>query len=494
MRHANAAYIAFLFGTAPLLAQTGRPPADDRTARLERAIEAQQQRLADLQHALAASASQDVDATRNEALKAQIRGVLGAREFRERLVASTAQAGYDGGFYVRSADEKFEMKFKGLMQIRWDYYEARATNRYRNPGAQRDDRTGFEMARIRFDVEGRVFSKDLTYRIEFRSDAGTRYDTAIQYAYLNYRFREEFQVRAGVFRLASTRAQVNAAGRQQFIDRPPVDAVFGLGVGQGVRFWGRLFDRRVEYFFDVANSLNNEDDRVIAPDPSELDPNPALLFRLVWHVIGDDPARDFRNSADLPRHRSPALDLGFHYAFNEDDGDAGSTRTVFPLVRGGGQGGLGVTTTQGLQINQFGWDAAFKYLGFSLTGEYVVRLVDVRRGDSRPFAPRYLLTGDGATVADQGAYVQAGYLLPLPGLEDRLEAVARVGGVSTLGGGQEGTWEYAGGLNYYLAGDAAKLQFDVTKISEAPRSSSPTGLANANDDALLFRVQLQLAF
>jgi hypothetical protein len=90
--------------------------------------------------------------------------------------------------------------------------------------------------------------------------------------------------------------------------------------------------------------------------------------------------------------------------------------------------------------------------------------------------------------------VQVGYFLPIPGLEDRLEAVARVGGISALANSQEGTWTYAGGLNYYIDGHRVKLSTDVTKVSEVPISNSEKSLANVNDDALVFRVQLQVAF
>jgi hypothetical protein len=90
--------------------------------------------------------------------------------------------------------------------------------------------------------------------------------------------------------------------------------------------------------------------------------------------------------------------------------------------------------------------------------------------------------------------MQLGYLLPIPGLEDKIEAVARVGGISTLANGQEGTWEYGAGFNYYIEGNDVKLQTDVVKVSEAPISSGYSSLANVNDDVLVFRVQLQVAF
>ena len=102
--------------------------------------------------------------------------------------------------------------------------------------------------------------------------------------------------------------------------------------------------------------------------------------------------------------------------------------------------------------------------------------------------------GSRSTVAQQGGYIQAGYLLPIPGFERKLEVVGRIGGISAVSGGQEGTWDYGGGLNYYIEGNRVKLQADVTQMTEAPFSSPNYGVANVNDNVLLFRVQLQVAF
>ncbi|RMF81560.1 MAG: hypothetical protein D6744_07020 [Planctomycetota bacterium] len=187
--------------------------------------------------------------------------------------------------------------------------------------------------------------------------------------------------------------------------------------------------------------------------------------------------------------------MGFHYAFNEDDGDRRTTRIPFQFPRRpSGVGGFGLTTTNGLQLHQFGVEAALKYMGFSATGEYVVRILDVRGASGAPFSHLFLVTGEDSTVAQHGAYVQVGYFLPIPGLERQVELVGRVGGISVNTEGSEGTWEYGGGLNYYIHGNNVKLQTDVVKVSEVPITSGSHSLANVNDDALVFRVQLQTSF
>ena len=491
-----------LFGIAPAWAgdpsASGAQPGDMDMARLESLLHAQQAQIEVLQSRLAAAEVQDEDAGRVEAMKQQIREVLSEQEFRESLMPSMMQAGYDDGFFIKSSDDNFLMKLNGLLQFRWSHYGTRADNRYLNPFLQRNDRTGFDLTRLRLKFSGHAYTPDLTYKIELEADGPDGYDAVLRQAWVDYAFCEAFHVRSGLFRAASTRSNLRDDGALQFVDRPVFDAVYGAGFSVGVRFWGQLFDKRLEYYLDVMNSLGSGEDfatgRTITPDPAELDGNPALLFRAVWHALGDDPTSDFVDEADLACHESPALDFGFHYAFNEDESDALTTRIPFPINRRFLQGGFGLTNTNGLQINEFGFDAAFKYMGFSATSEYVVRIVDPRRAGRRPFAPWWLLTRQGDTTAQHGAYAQLGYLLPIPGLENKIEAVARVGGVSTLANGRECTWEYGAGLNYYIDGNNVKLQTDVIKVTEAPTTSQYTGLANVNDDVLLWRVQLQVAF
>jgi len=474
---------------------TSTSTQDDKIARLEALIQAQQQKIDALQQQVTSANSQDMEAARLQAMREQIREVLSEREFRESLMPSVLLAGYDEGFYIRSSDDLFSLKINGYMQFRWTHYGTRSRNRYLLPRLERDDRTGFDMQRLRLALNGHAWSEDLTYHLTLRAEAPDGYDMVVHYAWANYRFADEFQVTAGIFQLASLRAELLADQYGlQFVDRGLVHSVFGLGIGTGVRFWGQLFEKQVDWYVDVVNSLNGQGNRTITTDPAEHDNHPAILARLVWHVMGDDPTTWAREN-DLPISETPAWDLGFSYAFNDDKSDLRTTRLPFPATRGFfGRGGYGLTNTNGTQIHQFSVDTAFKYMGFSAIGEYVFRTVDPRRAGRLPFTPYWLLTGQADTTVYHGAYAQLGYFLPIPGMENQVEAVARVGGISTMGNGTEGSWEYGAGLNYYLKGNAVKIQTDVIKIYEAPISSSYSSLANVNDDALVWRVQLQVAF
>ena len=467
--------------------------AADRLAELEARLRAQQQRIVVLERQLAATRAQEVETRRSEALRQQMREILSQREFRESLMPATLSAGYDRGFYIRSSDDRFYMRINGRLQFRFTHYAVGKRNRYLRPRLQRDDRTGFDIQRMRLGFRGHMYDPRLTYRFELTGDGGN--DVRLRYAWANYRFSDAFQVMAGLFKIASTRGQMTSSSALQFVDRTMTDAVFQLGLGVGVRLWGSLFQRRVDWYLDVVNSFNGTANRTITPDPAELDGDPGIVFHIVWHAVAETPGKDFKSQGDLAFHEKPVLDLGFHYAFNNDERDRRTSRIPFRWPRRPpGVGAFGLTTSNGLQLHQFGLEAAFKYRGFSATGEYLLRILDVRRASRRPFTPLFLLTGERSTVAQQGGYLQLGYFLPIPGYEKKVELVARVGGISTLFGQVEGTWTYAAGLNYYIHGDKVKLQTDVTKVTEVPITDNYTSLANVNDDALIWRVQPQVAF
>jgi hypothetical protein len=499
----SAVAIGLLSGLA--LADDGTSAGQNASvARLEALLEAQQKKIDALEQQVVAAQQSNLDAARVDQMKQQIREVLSEREFRESLMPTTVQAGYDKGFFIKSSDDKFKIVFNGVMQFRWTYYQTQPYNHYLMPGYKRFDRTGFDWNRFRFITRGYVYTPDLTYHMELEMGSANQQFAKLLYGWMNYRFMEELQLKAGVFRLASTRADSSSTSYMQFPEYPMVNGVFGLVRGTGIRLWGKLFNDQGEYFLDVVNSLVRADSQTITNDENIYsqghDSNPAIVFRTVWQILRgevqhpeDAPPSWWDPSADLEFHTTPALNVGMHYGFKSDwiDGDL---KLPYPQQTFFRPGGFGLTNSEGTQMNQIGVDAGFKYQGFSLTGEYIIRIVDVTSAAHRPYTPLYQFTGDSSTGTQQGGYVQAGYLLPIPGFERKLEVVARVGGVSSVSGGQEGTWDYSGGLNYYIQGNKVKLQADVTQMTEAPFSNPNYGVANVNDNVLLFRLQFQVAF
>lgn len=506
MQHRTFVLVALAALTWHCPRSTAQDSSDAETLeRLEQTIELQRLRLAELDRLAAATAPFDNEAARVETLREQIREVLGEGEFRESLMPAALQAGYDKGFFIRSSDEKFLMRFSGRFQFRWTHYSTGDANRYLNPRQRRNDRTGFDIPRLYLTLSGHAYTRDLTYVFILDGSEYRNYTYGVLHAEVNYRFIDEFQLRAGIMRVSGTRANFHT-GTMQFCELPIVQEMYTVNRGLGVRFWGQLFkDRSVrgEYNLDVVNSLNNPGTRTITTDEQRdaqgHDNNPAICFRTCWVLVDGEaqfPADALPYSAaisDLAWHVTPFVTAGFHYLYTEDDHD-GTTRIAVAHRSPITPGGFGNVTSEGLQIHQWGLDGTLQYRGFSTTAEYALRLLDVRQASRPPYAPVFLATGDADRSTQQMAYIQCGYLLPIPGWERKFEIVGRVGMMHIDTGGRETTWEYGGGLNYYIKGHQVKLQADVTRIIEVPFALSAASLANVNDDALIGRVQLQVAF
>ena len=490
-----AGLIVVLAGSlvGPAFARPAASPAGDvdaaRFAELRERLARQEERLCELERQGAAADAQEIDGQRVAALREQVRAVLAEPGFRESLGATALQAGYEKGYFIRSSDERFLLRAQGVLQFRYEYYNTHSRNRYLAAGTERDDRSGFDLSRVRLILSGHAHSPDLTYYVQVRADSTQRYDAGVLDAYVNYRFADAFQVRMGIFKAAATTVSLTSDSELQTVDRPLVDAVYGLDRGLGLRFWGHWQDKRFEWYFDALNSLRTVRGRTITPDPSELDANPAIVARLVWNALGS--GADLAGEPDLAHLAEPTLSLALHYAFNEDDGDPTGLRIPAPLlIRSRGAGAFGMVSSRGLQINQLGLASAFKWQGFSARGEYILRLIDVRD----PAAPWLAQTGDDSTTAQHGAYVQAGYFLPIPEFQRKVEVVGRVGVVSALAEEVDCALEYTFGLNYYINGHKVKLQTEVTHVTEAPISSASAGVATVNDQAWFWRMQVQLAF
>jgi len=132
---------------------------------------------------------------RSEYLRDEVRRILLEPGLRE-AGGAPLQAANDRGFFLRSADENFLLRFHGRLQFRWTHYARQSRNEYRLPRYERDDLTGFDVKRIRFHMRRHVYTKDLTYFVKWMADSPSAYDARILYAFLNYRFIDEFQFKA----------------------------------------------------------------------------------------------------------------------------------------------------------------------------------------------------------------------------------------------------------------------------------------------------------
>ena len=123
-------------------------------------------------------------------------------------------------------------------------------------------------------------------------------------------------------------------------------------------------------------------------------------------------------------------------------------------------------------------DAAWKYRGWSVNGEYFFRWLEEIGGTGVFPATEFF---------DRGYYVQTSvYLVP--------ETLYVAGRVSQVKGQFGDHYECAAAVNWYVCGDRnLKMTFDVTSLDGSPLNNAASDIL-VGDDGLLFRSQFQARF
>ncbi len=207
-----------------------------------------------------------------------------AAEVEHELVAtgtenqSTLVAGWDRGFFLGSADNRFRLEITGWIQPRFEYRS--------RPDAE--DTSSFLMRRVRLDFRGHVFDERITFRVmpELARTANLRD------AWIDYEWNRAFQVRAGQFTVPFQWHRYVSPRRQHFAERGDPSETFGFPTGRdiGVMAHGRNEDNTFGYGVGVFDGAG----RNVGISNSSGNMGSA---RVTWAALGE-----------LPREES---DLGF---------------------------------------------------------------------------------------------------------------------------------------------------------------------------------------
>lgn len=463
----------------PSASDRATPTLSERISALEARVAGQGTQIEDLCNRVEAARTRSANAAQSVEVHELVREVLADSGFRESLYPGLHQIGYENGFYVHSADEGFLLRVTGWVRMNW-IGQNRQTDDGRQQGRQKqDDLNGFDMEDVRLCLTGYIHTPRLTYHIEGGGDTDSGNGWECKYAYITYRFSEAFQVTAGMLKVPFGRQELANKTSLLFADRSIPNEVFNFERMVGVVLHGSVAER-LRYAMSISNGLDNRDD---SPSREQLDTNFAYAGRLVLSLLGEKIVAE----DDLAYSKSPKLETGLSLAYNDDNGDRGSSGFYsIPdrIRRGRGVGGIGMSDLTRTDLFQFGADVAFQYRGLSVTAEYWLRAID---GDSK-FSDWEQLTGRSDTVHQQGGYIQAGYFI----LPQRVEVAARLGAVWDNDG--DDVYEYAVGLNYFpWQSYNMMLRTDFTRVSEVPASSS-TANWSQNDEISMIRVQLQAKF
>lgn len=340
------------------------------------------------------------------------------------------ESGYDHGFFVRSKDGLYSFNFKTFAQIFYEY----------DMNEDAVDVNTFGLRRVRMQFLGNVFNKNLTYMImpelvtqysvptsqtaytvvDSGGDTSTftvtdRTDRNFRLLYLwaQYRFADEFQIRAGEF-IPPTEFFFRASNLLQFGDFPIIATTdpFTPNFQTGLDLLGTVA-KKLDYEVFAVNGSNF--------DQRNLNKSFRLGACLTYNLLG----KPGLGVADVNYSDKPQFAVTFSGAYEKWD---------YPVA-------APANISRGDSVVRGQTDFVFRYKGFSFVPEFIVFYNNTRH--YRHYA----------------AAAQAGYFV----IPKHLELAAQ-GNVLRWSGPRNDNYEISGGLNYYFYGHPLKLQADYSAL------------------------------
>jgi hypothetical protein len=225
--------------------------------------------IAELKAQIAELKNSQGDQWLTEQRATEIRGivtdVLADADTRSSLQGSGAGAGYNGGFFMSSADGNYSMKVNVLEQIRWTFDDRS------NAGAD-DQSWGFENKRTRLTFSGNMVDSSWSYKlayyfaysndVEFDQDSPVLAD-----AFVAKDLGNGLSFTVGQFKLPFSGEYGTDAGNLQFNDYSTISNAFANGYGQGLMmtYASDAFRGAVAY----VNALNSTNDEFATGSPED---------------------------------------------------------------------------------------------------------------------------------------------------------------------------------------------------------------------------------
>ena len=459
MRNAKSRIFAAVVGTLSMGAAAAWA-ADSQEAQIQQL----ESKVAALEAKQAAS-SKDMAAT--------IDSMLRDAEKRSQLLATSgeASAGYDNGFFIKAGDAWVLRPFA--------LFQFRNVTDYRSDVTHKGDSTdnGFEIARMRFGLEGTAFSRDLEYSFIWESFADDG-SLNLSDAWARYMFADEWGARAGQFRDLTTHEWLTNDGRLLAVDRSLTDALIGgqfSGYTQGVTgiYGGQRPNNPLNVEVGYTDGMDQANTSFVGrPTPREGDAvvpeiGPVGPHTLDWGITGRVEYKVMGNWLD--------------YADFTAKGDREDLLVV----------GAGGDWSQGGDGDIFLGTIDAQYENTGGLGVYAAGLY--RRLDSE-------VVGTGDSGDDWGGLIQAGYMLS-PNWEvfGRYD-ITYLDRVAPVGQDEHTFQELTIGVNYYLGNDGsarhrAKVTVDLSYLPNgAPAGFETLDVLDMNEAQAewLLRAQFQL--
>jgi hypothetical protein len=455
---------------------------------LEKQDEAMRIRIADLEQ----RADQNwLTQERTAQIKAIAQDVLADARTRGQLASNGWEIGYDNGFFLKKGDE-FKLQANALVDFRYTY--ARAENVNANPktplgSSYAGDMSGFSLNNAQIALSGNIF-RDVIFKAMGNFGSNTSYIAPsagtfqVNELWAGYRFSPELSVRGGslIIPLIPIKTLANYGG-SQFPDPAVTSVPFAPGYGLGVDVYGTLANQTVSYDVMLGNGSNSQN-LVDSAVPAGGRDNRLSIYTREQYV-GSGKLSDFMEEPDLQNHQTFVWIAGGGVGYESRNSNASafpSPQTTTAI------GGLSTDPSPGFLPSKYTLDGNLyrsaldfrtKYQGWSTYTELLYQQIN---GNSVVIP--HLATN---SVGQFGYFVQTGYFL----IPKKFEVAARFGQLLTVDLPNRMD-VYTLGLNYYLFGENAKVQFAETYIpNEAGLTDSNGAIVNTQDYITELQFQLK---
>jgi hypothetical protein len=224
----------------------------------------------------------DLSAARAAEIRAQVTSVLADAESRASLQAEGANAGWDKGFFLRSADGNFLLRIKGQLDFRW------VLNNQNDAPAGNDTVYGFEMRRAKLIFQGHVVDPSWEYKVQgaFGRNGGA---FILEDAYIQKAF-DAVGLKFGQYKLPFLTEETMSSTRQLAVERSLVNEEFNQDFSKAVQVaWSGDQFRIAGAYSDGFGSRDSAFDANIYLVPTSAAPTSgnALTGRFDWLIQGD---------------------------------------------------------------------------------------------------------------------------------------------------------------------------------------------------------------
>ncbi|MCK5782079.1 MAG: hypothetical protein KAH10_05780 [Flavobacteriales bacterium] len=357
-----------------------------------------------------------------------------------------AQINYEGsgigqGIRFKTNDDSFYLKFRTRIQTRWDFESTPELDLLTN-------RAYVKRSRLKFD--GYFINKDLRYKIEYDVVEGYVRDALIKYK------MGSVDLWFGQGKLPGNRSRVISSGDLQLVDRSIYNSGYNLDRDIGFQlhhsfYIGDVFIRDI-YAITSGNGIL---------DNKKFSEGLSFTGKLEVLPFGKFTKKGDYIFSDLYREETPKLSI------------AGFANINYSSHKSKGQTGSQMNADRDLVT--FGFDAYFKYSGYSFLVEYGGR--NIRNGSELVMDDDGKVTG--SYYAGKGLNMQTSYLFKSNWEITGLYSYTTPNQIDYY----EPTTDHTLGVSRYIIGHEFKLQSDITYRTH-----------EFAEDMIIFRMQLEFQF